>query len=106
MAVTHQRPCPSQVGDTDLIPAKIKMDLLSAFDHFSICAKNQLIFKCLLCCSLITAWSHAVKSYVAFWEGGFSDQNVAGYQLGFQGWMQHFFRLLSIICSSVRGLEK
>lgn len=39
MAVTHQYPCPSQVEDTDLIPAKIKMDLLSAFGHFSIMQK-------------------------------------------------------------------
>lgn len=41
MAATHQYPCLPQVEDTDLIPAKIKMDLLSAFDHFSIFVQKK-----------------------------------------------------------------
>lgn len=36
MAISDQYPCLYQVGDIDLIPAKIKMDLLSAFDHFIV----------------------------------------------------------------------
>lgn len=39
LAVT---PCVSQVEDTDLTPATIKMDLLFAFGHFSICAKKKV----------------------------------------------------------------
>lgn len=38
LAVT---PCVSQVEDTDLTPATIKMDLLFAFGHFTICAKKS-----------------------------------------------------------------
>lgn len=68
MAVTHQYPCLPQVRDADLVPAKIKMHLLSAFGHFGMCAKDQLIFKCLLCCSLITLCREKL--------GGFLGRNL------------------------------
>lgn len=64
MAAAHQYPCLSQVEDTDLIPAKIKMDLLSAFGHFNICAKKQMIFKPLLCYSLITLCSEKLCGFL------------------------------------------
>lgn len=42
MATSDQYPCLYQVEGIELIPAKIKMDLLSAFDHIVIYAQKKV----------------------------------------------------------------